>query len=112
MLYQQFSDEWRKEISKLPKAVLLGMVESPIEPTLQKKQIIEKLRVQLIVKSFNDKYPIGSKVNWRPVADDEGVTPYLSLTTRSAAIVSNSGQAVVFFKERSGYCSIEPIFIM
>lgn len=61
----------------------------------------------LIIK-FNERFPAGSKVRWRPAAV-HGV-PYETMTVKYPAY-DNYGQPVVFFYERSGCCSIEPDFV-
>jgi hypothetical protein len=61
-----------------------------------------------LIDAFNEMFPIGSKCLWRSVAD--GKEKHKELTVRSKAFDSY-GQAVVFFEEISGYCSIEPQFV-
>ena len=62
-------------------------------------------RVKIIIDNFNEKYDIGDTVLWKPVST-HGYTP-VEMTVKSPAY-SNFGKPVVFFNERSGFCSIEP----
>jgi hypothetical protein len=111
MSYLQFSDEWRKEVNKFPAVMLINLF--PNKETdltgLSKKQIIDKLRLELIVKQFNEWYPVGCTLYWKPIAK-EGIEP-IFVTVKHKAYISPSNQAVAFFNERSSYCSIEPEFI-
>lgn len=61
-----------------------------------------------LVERFNKRFPIGAKVQWRSIGKDD--VPFEEVTVKSAAFDSH-GQAVVFFEERSGYCSIDPRFV-
>lgn len=55
---------------------------------------------------FNNQYKIGDTVKYRnsPYSD------YTIVTVRTEAFMSH-GNAVVFFFEISGYCSVDPQFI-
>jgi len=61
-----------------------------------------------MVAKFNRLYPVGDGVYWRSYVSD--AAPYKYMTVKTPAFVAN-GQPVVFFQERSGYCSIEPEFV-
>ena len=62
-----------------------------------------------LVKQFNDKFPVGSKVMLRKVASN--CFPYKEYTVNQAAFLSSSGSPVAVFDEISGFFSIEPEFI-
>ena len=60
------------------------------------------------VELFNRKFPPGSQVQWRPVASSS--TPFRKYTVRYKAEDFN-GQAVAWFKERTGLVGVEPGYI-
>jgi len=76
---------------------------------LTTKQKANAYDASLLVKRFNELYPVGSKVMLRKVSRDS--FPYQEYTVRSEAYTLNETQAVAFFEEISGCFSIEPQFI-
>jgi hypothetical protein len=106
--YIQFGLEWRKTLSRQSKESLekLFKVDAGLHPT--KEKLIDAIRTDLIVTEFNKKHPVGSTVYWR--ASSHPGTSYLKLTVKSPAFNSH-GTPVVFFAEKSGFCSIEPHFL-
>lgn len=108
-MYVPFEEQWKKEMSKATKKAILDMIDAPVSPKLKKSQLIDLLKVELIVKRFNENYPVGSKVGWRSVALDS--FPYNIYEVSSPAFITSSNYPVVFFKDKLGYCSIEPKFI-
>lgn len=58
-----------------------------------------------LIDRFNEKFPVGSKVYWRNVGKDS--EPYEIVTVKSDAW-DQHGMEVVFFEEKSGFCSIGP----
>lgn len=63
-------------------------------------------RISRLVGKFNERFPVGSKVNWRSHSRLE----YKEMTVKYKAIIQN-GQAVCWFDEKSSCCSIEPEFV-
>lgn len=59
-----------------------------------------------LIETFNQRFPVGSKCRWRSALSQ----PYTEVTIKHAAYDSH-GQAVAFFQERSGFCSIDPRFV-
>jgi len=72
---------------------------------LTKSQKADAYDAALLVKRFNELYPIGAKVMLRKVSKDS--FPYQEYTVRSEAYTLNEIQAVAFFEEISGCFSIE-----
>ena len=68
----------------------------------------KNVKIQKIVDDFNKKNLIGSQVLWR---SNSLTDTYISYETTSVAFLSNCNEPVVFFKGKSGYCSIEKKFI-
>lgn len=112
--YLSFGDEWRKEVSKMPINLIKQLFPVPISdnsrPRRKKSEWIDRLRGQLIVKQFNEQFPVGSTLWWKPVANDE--TEPILVTVKREAYVAASLEPVCFFHERSGYCSISPEFVV
>jgi hypothetical protein len=99
-----FDDKWKKAMFRLSKKQLeeeFGISSNG----LKKEDFINIIRANLIVNEFNKKYKIGDKILWKPVASF-GFTP-VEVTLKEKAFL-NYGNPVAFFKERSGFCSIEP----
>ena len=107
MEYQPFSQEWEKDMNKIPKKQLEVMFNISSEG-LSKKQHIKIIRANLIVKKFNEDFSLGSKVGFMSIANDKNTGKIV--TVKSEAFMSH-GNPVVFFNEISGYCSIEPEFL-
>lgn len=61
---------------------------------------------QKLIERFNKRFPIGSMVRWRSYKDG----PLMQMITRTEAFDSN-GQPVVFFENKTGFCSIDPMFV-
>lgn len=59
-----------------------------------------------LVEKFNSTFKIGSFVKFKKTKFSEEK----EVTVKSEAFM-NHGNAVVFFNEISGFCSIEPIFV-
>ncbi len=104
MSYIPYGNEWKKTMNRMSVKHLEEKFNFT-KHTLNKANFIELIRSNLIVKQFNEKYKIGDKLLWKPVAIN-GYTP-IKVTIKQEAFL-NHGNAVVFFKERSGFCSIEP----
>lgn len=106
--YVQFGLEWRKTLGRHSKESLekLFKVEPGLHPT--KEKLIAAIRTDLIVTEFNKKHPVGSSVYWRAMAVES--SSYRKMTVKSEAFNSH-GTSVVFFEEKSGFCSIEPQFL-
>jgi len=104
--YTPFGPDWEKEMMKMNKASLLEILGAP-ETALKKKELVKLIRTKLIIEQFNDTYPIGSSVNWRS-------TPYSELSKKivKSKAFPHFGTPVVFFENHSGFCSIEPEFIL
>jgi hypothetical protein len=109
MSYIPFSDAWRKEYMKHAKAYIISKLKFKADPSLPKARLIELLRVELIVEQFNKDYKVGDKVRWRSVKDDS--FPYHEYTTLTVAYIAQNGLPCVHFREKSGYCCVEPEFI-
>jgi len=110
--FQPFNDEWRSQVKRFPKKMILTLFIGVAEDVskLNKTQLIERLRAELIVKQFNKWYPVGCTLLWKSIS-----TPNckpIQVTVKYPAYIAASGQPVAFFKERSGYCSVEPQFIV
>jgi hypothetical protein len=109
-MYIQFNDDWRKEVSKFSIELLKTLFpdkETDFQKYETKNELIAQLRLQLIVKQFNDTWCVKCQVFWRPFIGAESEI----MTIRQKAFISPSNQAVAFFEERSVYCCIEPDFI-
>lgn len=65
-----------------------------------------KERTEKIIAKFNKMFPVGSTVRWRSSVGSE----YQNMTVAHAAY-DNHGLAVAFFNEKSGFCSVEPLFV-
>lgn len=76
---------------------------------LRKQQKADAYDASLLIKKFNELYPVGSKVLLRKVSRDS--FPYQEYVVKSAAYALNDTQAVAFFEGISGCFSIEPQFI-
>lgn len=76
---------------------------------LSKKEKVLAYDAQKLVEKFNKIYPVGSKVPLRKFAIES--SPYIECTVKYAAFAANEINPVAFFKEISGYFSIEPVFI-
>lgn len=61
-----------------------------------------------LIERFNTDFPVGTKLLWRSVGKS-GV-PHETVTVKHAAYDMH-GQPVAFFEERSGCCSILPMFV-
>lgn len=110
--YQPYGTLWIKQMKRLSIDELETFLprESPLRnQRVKKAQLINQLRSIMIVGKFNRDHPVDSQLQWLPVAK-AGIVP-IRVTVKSAAYVAASGEPVVFFKERSGYCSIEPRFL-
>lgn len=60
------------------------------------------------VEKFNEQFPVGATVRWRSIANDK--MPFQEYTVDLPARNQN-GQAVAWFRERSGMVSVEPQFV-
>lgn len=107
MEFQPFNSEWEKDMNKIPKKQLEIMFDFSGEG-LNKQQLIKWIRANLIVKQFNENYPIGSNVYYMPISDYSSCVQ--KLTVKSQAYILN-GLPVVFFNEKPACCSAEPSHI-
>jgi hypothetical protein len=107
MSYQPFNKEWERDMKKMSKKQL-EIAFSFSGEGLNKMQLIEMIRANLIVKQFNEKYPIGTSLYYMPIADDSSSAK--SFTVKSQAFILN-GLAVAYFNERPACQSIEPSHI-
>lgn len=73
-----------------------------------KKEEIRTREALKLVEMFNNKFPVGSKVQLRKIATDS--CPYVDCYVRAEAFVIH-GDAVAYFVGISGYFSIEKDFI-
>lgn len=76
---------------------------------MTKKEKAKAYDALILVKKFNELFPVGSKVMLRKIASKKA--PLIECTVRTEAFMSNSIEPVTFFNEISGYFSIEPDFI-
>lgn len=76
------------------------------QPNERKESFLRRVRATLLVAQFNDKYPVGSKLRWKPVypGKDE-----VTVTVKTLAFVRHN-QPLVFFEEYAANCSIETEF--
>lgn len=106
--YEPFGDDWRKCLNKMSKAKLeqtFGVQGSG----LTKSKHIDIIRAVLIVRQFNETYPVGSTVLWKNVALE--YEPAQKVTVNCKAFMHH-GMPVVFFNEKPAFCSIEPEHIV
>lgn len=103
---EKFGEEWRKELMKLNIPTLINKFHIDKLPGENKKDIVDKIRLRAIINSFNDEFPVGSALMWKPSTISEPVR----VTVKYKAY-SHHGMAVVFFNEVASFCSIEPQFI-
>lgn len=106
--YIPFGDDWRKALNKISKAKLeqtFGVSGSG----LTKSKHIDIIRAVLIVRQFNETYPVGSTVLWKSVALEDA--PAEKVTVNCKAYM-HYGMPVVFFNEKPAFCSIEPEHIV
>ena len=68
----------------------------------------ERLSAEALVKMFNQQYPVGSRVLWRPIG---GATVPFEWVTVSVRAILIDGAPVSGFEEREGFYSIEPEFL-
>ena len=106
--YVQFGVEWRKELKKHSISTLEDLFKIEKGVYKNKEQLIDKIRAVLIVKWFNKFHPVGSTVYWRSINSE--TVPFQKMTVQSEAYETNSSP-VCFFKEKSGFCSVEPQFL-
>lgn len=106
--YIKYGAEWRRELGKHSKGGLSELFKINVDLYSTKEKMIEAIRARLIIDDFNKKYAVGSTVYWRPVAN--GTIDFQKMTVAMGAYISN-GMPVCFFKERKGFCSIEPQFL-
>lgn len=104
--YIPFGDQWRKEMMKHSISSLCNNFKAVKLKGEKKKDIIDKIRLEMIIKSFNYEFPVGSTVLWKSSVRSEPV----KVTVKREAY-PHYGMAVAFFNEVSGFCSIEPQFI-
>lgn len=107
MEFQPFNSEWEKDMNKLSKQKM-EMIFKFSGQGLNKQQLIKIIRANLIVKQFNENYPIGSTVNYMPISENSSCIQ--KLTVKSQAYILN-GLPVVFFNEKPACCSAEPSHI-
>ncbi len=67
----------------------------------------EEKRVKNLITGFNALFPVGAKVAWRPAT---GLDPQ-AMTVKQAAY-NHHGTPVVWFEERTSFCSIEQDFVI
>lgn len=65
-------------------------------------------QIQPLIDKFNEQFPVGSPVLWRPVSMDR--VEFQEYKVKSPAYNLN-GQPVVFLEGRNSCCSIEPGFV-
>lgn len=104
--YQPFNDEWRKEVKKMPKSIIEN-VFGVNGNGFNKNELIEMVRANQIVKTFNENHAIGSKIMWK----NTHLSEPKEMTVKCAAFL-NYGNPVVFFNEVPYFCSIEPDFVI
>lgn len=106
--YVKFGIEWRKRLMGMSKESLEGLFK--VEPNLHltKERLINAIRTKLIVDDFNEHHPVGSTVYWRSMAVES--SEYKKMTVQTSAY-DHHGMPVCFFKEKSGFCSVEPQFM-
>ena len=104
--YIPFGKEWQEQLQKRSIRFICHMFNVHRLDKERKEQLIKRVRVKMIVNGFNDEFPVGSKVMWRPSVRAESI----EVTVKSPAY-NNYGMPVAFFHERSGFCSVEPQFI-
>lgn len=104
--YIPFGEEWRKEMRKMSIKMLTSLFDVEKLVGEKKEDLIDKVRIKRIVEVFNKYYPVGSLVQWKPTTRSEAI----EVTVKHPAY-PHYGQAVAFFEERSGFCSIEPQFL-
>lgn len=68
---------------------------------------LKDLSSEEIVERFNKSFFSGDSVYWR----SSSVGEYKRYTVKGEAFLDSSETPVVFFEEKSGYCSIEPVFV-
>jgi hypothetical protein len=73
------------------------------------KEKAQAYDAQQLVDRFNQLYQTGSTVLHRTIAITS--MPFQKHTVKSPAFIANKYNAVVFFNEISGYCSIDSDFI-
>ena len=76
---------------------------------MDQKEKARAYDAQQLVEKFNKLYPVGSSVKHRTTAIKS--IPFKEHTVRAEAFVANCNNAVAFFNEVSGYCSIEGDFV-
>jgi hypothetical protein len=104
--FEPFGIEWRKTLMKHSLASLVELFKPEPNTYKTKDELISQIRLNLIVKQFNEKHPVGSVVYWKT---NVGATAQ-PMTLQSNAFKHNAS-AVCYFKERSGFCCIEPNFL-
>lgn len=104
--YAPFGDQWRKGMMKNSIDSLCTNFNVVKLKGEKKKDVVHKIRLKLIINSFNENHPVGAKFLWKPSVRGEAIT----VTVKKPAY-EFYGMAVAFFEERSGFCSIEPQFI-
>lgn len=65
-------------------------------------------QIQPLIDKFNEQFPIGSHVWWKPIASNN--VEFQEYTVQSQAY-NLHGQPVVFLHGRQSCCSIEPDFV-
>jgi hypothetical protein len=101
--YIPFAADWRKAMNKISKAKLeqtFGVSGSG----LTKSKHIDIIRAVLIVRQFNETYPVGSTVLWKDAS--------AAKVTVNCKAFMHHGMPVVFFNEKPAFCSIEPEHIV
>lgn len=67
----------------------------------------EEKRVEKLIAGFNALYPVGATLEFRPAVGEDAQT----VTVKHPAY-NHQGKPVVWFNERTSFCSIEPDFIV
>jgi hypothetical protein len=66
------------------------------------------MKNETTVERFNRQFPPGSRVRWRAFPSNS--SPYREYTVLYEA-ADHNGQAVAWFRERSGMVPVEPAFV-
>jgi len=108
MEYTPYGSDWKKAMNRM-NVKQLETAFGLIKGTFNKSDFIDNIRANLLVKNFNENYNVGDKLLWKPIASF-GFTP-VEVTVKQKAFL-NYGNAVCFFNEISGFCSVEPQYMI